>query len=263
MIFKPELARQVARGSKTQTRRRVKSNEGTCRYQIGRDYAVQPGRGQKQIARVTISAVRSEPLGEVTLEDARAEGFRTRADFADYWMALYDRDWPILEEQFCGRCAGWGHVNDESCEPCDGIGAYPQPARPSDEKIIERFMARHADRQVWVIEFTLSAPDRDIFLAHPGPNNGDYTHNRERSFDPDTPVTVTPTDLERYARENRKRHEERTMSLEQQRQHLQLEEQLRQARHDAAAGGIDITRLENVIQAKIEAIRRKTRKRAA
>lgn len=45
VIFRPELARKIIRGEKTMTRRPIKPGETTCRYRPGRDYAVQPGRG--------------------------------------------------------------------------------------------------------------------------------------------------------------------------------------------------------------------------
>jgi hypothetical protein len=91
VIFKPRLARLVVAGKKTQTRRPVKDGEPICRYRPGREYAVQPGRGKAQIARLKVIAVAREPLGELTFDAARAEGFRTRDDFMAYWEELYGR----------------------------------------------------------------------------------------------------------------------------------------------------------------------------
>lgn len=89
MIFRPELARKIARGEKTQTRRPVKPGEKHCRYREGRDYAVQPGRGKPSSFRILILAVEGQALGDLTYRDARAEGFKTRDEFQAYWRALY------------------------------------------------------------------------------------------------------------------------------------------------------------------------------
>jgi hypothetical protein len=86
VIFRPELARKIKEGKKTQTRRVVK---GECRYKPGRSYALQTGRGKKASERITVMEVRQEKLEEITLRDARREGFRTTADFKDYWTDLH------------------------------------------------------------------------------------------------------------------------------------------------------------------------------
>ncbi|MDQ3933412.1 MAG: ASCH domain-containing protein [Actinomycetota bacterium] len=91
MIFRPRLIHAIAQGKKTMTRRPLKSNDEVCRYRVGHDYAIQPGRGKPAVARITITDVRRERLGELTFNDARAEGFRTRAEFFEYWEQLYGR----------------------------------------------------------------------------------------------------------------------------------------------------------------------------
>ena len=89
MIFRPELAKQIRAGRKTQVRR-VKT-AATCRYVAGKSYAVQPGRGRESICRITVTDVRQEPLGAIGLRDARREGFVTTQDFFDHWEAQYGR----------------------------------------------------------------------------------------------------------------------------------------------------------------------------
>lgn len=91
MIFKPELAKLVMQGRKSMTRRPVKPGEKHCRYQAGKSYALQPGRGKQAAGRLTILEVRREALGAISLADARREGFRTTQDFKDYWAAMYGR----------------------------------------------------------------------------------------------------------------------------------------------------------------------------
>lgn len=85
MIFRPELARLIRQGKKTQTRRRGE----TTTYAVGRIVPVQPGRGKRSTARILITAVEQQRLGDLTFEQARAEGFRTRDEFFAYWRGLH------------------------------------------------------------------------------------------------------------------------------------------------------------------------------
>jgi hypothetical protein len=89
VIFSPRNADLVLDGRKTMTRRPIKPGEQACRYRPGRTYSVQKGRGKPGCGYVQINAVRSEHVGEITLQDARAEGFRDRGEFFDYWAGMY------------------------------------------------------------------------------------------------------------------------------------------------------------------------------
>lgn len=103
MIFRPELARKIARGEKTMTRRPIKPGEKHCRYREGRDYAVQPGRGKPAAFRILILTVEDQALGDLTYRDARAEGFKTRDEFQAYWTSLhghYDPGMPVWAIRF-------------------------------------------------------------------------------------------------------------------------------------------------------------------
>jgi hypothetical protein len=112
VIFKPGLVEKIIVGKKTMTRRPVKDGETACaldinrtttrfvpgcRYVPGRDYAVQRGRGGSEVARIRIVTVAIEQLGDITPEDALAEGFaRTRTgspldEFFAYWKRLHRR----------------------------------------------------------------------------------------------------------------------------------------------------------------------------
>lgn len=79
MIFKPELVTLILAGNKTQTRRPVlyglNGKVIPCRYKVGHTYAVQPGRGKRQVARIEILEVRRESWGAISEPDAIAEGF--------------------------------------------------------------------------------------------------------------------------------------------------------------------------------------------
>lgn len=106
MIFKPEMVERILAGKKTVTRRPVKyvryeriqpfggftepvEVARACRYEVGKDYAVQPGRGEKAVGRIRIKDVRRGLLAGVDANDARLEGFQTAGEFRRYWADLY------------------------------------------------------------------------------------------------------------------------------------------------------------------------------
>lgn len=102
VIFAPDLAQAIVEGRKTQTRRPA-TYPGPCRYQLGRTYAVQPGRGKPGIARIRILNAFVEPLGMITHAGAIAEGFPTPAAFVARWVELYgvfDQHLPVWVIRF-------------------------------------------------------------------------------------------------------------------------------------------------------------------
>lgn len=94
ITFKPELAEKVMSGTKTVTRRPVSDNPRSpwwrerCRYEPGKDYAVQPGRGVKAIGRATVVSVRLERLGDIDGREAEREGFRDLTEFVCAFTAI-------------------------------------------------------------------------------------------------------------------------------------------------------------------------------
>jgi hypothetical protein len=94
MIFRGDLADRVVAGRKTQTRRRLSDNPKSpwwherCAYQVGGDYAVQPGRSARAIGRVVIDAVDKVRLGHITHDGAIAEGFADVRDFMYAWTDI-------------------------------------------------------------------------------------------------------------------------------------------------------------------------------
>lgn len=132
MIFCSRMRQQILAGRKTQTRRPVRAPQVRQRANgttyttrpfqptVGRTVAVQAGRGKPELFRVHVTGVRSEPVGQISFADARAEGFRTSDEFREHWVRLHDRQW---------------------------VTAHP------DGDLLDRFAARHAGTLVWVIEF--------------------------------------------------------------------------------------------------------------
>lgn len=65
------------------------------KYQIGHTYAVQPGRGQKAIARIEITRIRCEDVRTISWEDLKAEGFgfhgNAKEKFLWVWCGMHDK----------------------------------------------------------------------------------------------------------------------------------------------------------------------------
>lgn len=104
MNFKRELAEKVIAGEKTVTRRLVSDNPNSpwwrekCRYRVGQEIAICPGRGKYQIGKAVVVSVERMALGVLSLAAAQAEGFRDRADFEATWTLIngtYD-PWAVV-----------------------------------------------------------------------------------------------------------------------------------------------------------------------
>ena len=111
MIFAHTLPYVLSR-CKTQTRRLVKQGEylreidGTFRvesdrrvvYQIGKEYAIQPGRGKAAVARLLLTGLRREPVESISTADAIAEGFPSRDAFLNTWRAIHGDNADLAHE---------------------------------------------------------------------------------------------------------------------------------------------------------------------
>lgn len=235
MIFSPALARKVLAGQKTQTRRPVKEGKD-CRYRPHHNYAVCPGRGKPESGRILITEVREERVGDISLRDARAEGFRTTIEFKAAWLRLYDESW---------------------------VEAHDLPATGlvlSDEMIADRFEERHADTSVWVIEFTL--PVDPIRLLADRHAKSDYVDTPARAM-PDEPEAVDERSLQRIVDRSGMESGQWQAVQDAQRESQSLDTQLRELLHRADRMGLDVRRQEQSIRQRIRQLRAVIDRKAA
>lgn len=103
MIFRPELAELVMAGEKTVTRRACTTNPRSpwyrerCGYRVGQVFTVNPGRGIPNVGRARVVSVRREPLGRLSSDEARREGFPDAGAFEATFEALNGGYDPSLE----------------------------------------------------------------------------------------------------------------------------------------------------------------------
>ncbi|WP_217913221.1 hypothetical protein [Miltoncostaea marina] len=216
MIFPPSQAWGIARGEVTMARRLVRAGEERCRYRPGCSYAVQPGPGGSSIGRLVVTRTRREALGAVTVADARREGHGGRAPLTAFvfaWLAQHDREWRDVLDLV------------------------------SDEEAAERFRARWARREVWVLEF-IRDPAVAPRLLHRHSERG-YTAAPSDAM-PDEPEAVdewTQATITREAnmRDEQRAEDRRREARDQLAVALQdIASRMQNARLVAAAGGLDV-----------------------
>lgn len=210
MIFRPELAAAVLRGDKTQTRRLVRPGEEACAYRAGGSYSVQPGRGRKAVGRIVVTHVERRRLGEITHEDAVAEGFASVEAFARYWLDLHDASYRGALEH------------------------------ATDEEALERFHQRHGRAEVWAIRFVLD-PTASPRLLHRHSERG-YTASPRDAL-PDEPEAVDHWAQVAITREANLRDDERRRrqaEIDMRRQLERIEAELERAGRIASRWGVDL-----------------------
>jgi hypothetical protein len=101
MIFQ-QTYQLILDNNKTATRRLVNPNDrlldnpkrvetnGRTKWQVGRSYAIQPGRGQTAVGRIRMTGIHKQPLGQMTTEDAVAEGYPSLDDFQQAWLKIHN-----------------------------------------------------------------------------------------------------------------------------------------------------------------------------
>jgi hypothetical protein len=82
-LFKRELLEKVLQGKKTQTRRIHQQH-----LRVDHVYGVRCRRFDRSAAHIRILRVREEQLGNITLEDAKKEGFKSLEEFRGAWTEI-------------------------------------------------------------------------------------------------------------------------------------------------------------------------------
>lgn len=193
--------RKVLWSKKTQTRRIIKSGQNwrmdehtkqinaieddtRTVYQLGKTYAVQPGRGKPGIwfsprtgetneqwlkdckangmdigiwgnaasslagfvpLRILITSIRSEDVRKISQKDAVAEGFENPGQFLKVWCDMHD------------KAASW-EFDPQRVDYWIGVGRTRELV--SWEHVMEAIDARPAEHyQAWVLDFRLAAPN--------------------------------------------------------------------------------------------------------
>lgn len=233
VIFRPELVTKIRAGEKSQTRRLVKPQEFVCRYKVEKDYAVQPGRGEKAACRIRVVATRREQLGRLTEQDARLEGFANRGAFERYWLELHDRHFH-------------GHTH-----------------KLDAQAIAEHFTERHGEKPVWVITFEIVIYERHrvqqgrpLFLAAPSVQ-ADYTSDPKKAT-LDAGEAVPPEEVEQFTLEALQRHAVAQAKSEQERYaDMTIGERLDNALAEARERRIDTTSIERLAERQLAELERR------
>lgn len=104
MQFTIDMAQAILDGKKTETRRPRRPGDhihktddggwvvkahGRCKWRTGQTYAIQPGRGKPQIARLKLIDIDIDTVDTIGDAAAKAEGFANRDGFIAKWRELY------------------------------------------------------------------------------------------------------------------------------------------------------------------------------
>jgi hypothetical protein len=158
VIFPARHAHLVISGKKTQSRRPRKPEHVRPPMRAGKSYPVSSGLGKPSIGRIEILAAIEQDLGDITFEDARAEGFKSRDDFFNWWRSFYGNAdpslpvWtyvfaPTIERRFLAKRPGqgdrMGQTRDYVSTPHMSLRDEPEvvPAE-YQEKLIEQAAER-------------------------------------------------------------------------------------------------------------------------
>jgi hypothetical protein len=141
VIFQEDLARKIIHGDKRATRRRMVPGKPRspwyrrgCSYKVGQVFTINPGRGKSRVAEAKVTAVYSQPLGQMTEKDAKLEGCISLKHFREVWKGLNrvwnpsEKVWVVefeLEGSVCMGCDGCGWCEGSpafTCSDCHGTG---------------------------------------------------------------------------------------------------------------------------------------------
>lgn len=114
-------------GIKSVQRLKVGADRWKTVYQVGKDYAVCPGRGQYAFTqRIRITDVRYEDVRCISAEDVKAEGFETASDFFITWCKMHDKGQmlPIIPDYFTGAIVWQGVRSELQQRPAERYQAW-------------------------------------------------------------------------------------------------------------------------------------------
>jgi hypothetical protein len=162
MIVRPEYLNLIRRGRKTEHRMPALGDD--CPVRRDQTLPVMTEFRGEPAEHVLVRSVRRQQLRDLTFADARAEGFRTRADFAHRYM----RRW----------------------------SGYRDHHRPdSDDYLLDLFNEWHGDDVVWAIAFeVIDAPLLLAPAAHPHGSVLGYTTRASDAL-PHEPESIDPARL--------------------------------------------------------------------
>lgn len=89
LLFKPEHVEPILAGRKTQTRR----TWDKPRVKVGGVYQARTSMFGPPFARLRVTGLRRERLGDISSEDVRAEGYETRDDIRRVFERIYHAPW--------------------------------------------------------------------------------------------------------------------------------------------------------------------------
>ena len=237
MILEASLCRAIDAGKATQIRTIVAASEP--RYRRRKDRHGRAKRGQsmelvkpwipKRGDRFAIKAAAAKPImcrvvvttkptieqhGPISFADVRASGYRTTVEYKAAWVQRHDHDWV---EATVERRAG---------EVSDGL---------TDVELAERFDARWADGDVYVLHIEVDRTGERYLAADPAAMETDYVHSPTRAMAGE-PAAVDDRTLAEFTKAAREKPIVSQMEVWQERR-AELEQAIARAEAEVAEAG--------------------------
>jgi hypothetical protein len=231
-----KIASDIQYGRRTTYMLPVKPNHHRRRFHEGQRLSLKAFVGGSTLAHVVVSDAQRIQLGQLDYSLVRELGYVRLDQFQVAWVEEHDQAWTAkLLEEFPDHV----DVGERFCRKED------------------RFQARHAHREVWVIRFAVDRTDSGGLLA--AKSEEGYTDSVARALPEEMPA-VRGFDWELHiGRHARDREARRQAMLAATRAALTTEQRVTAARRAAASKGLDMrsefrlydrhVRLERVVEA--------------
>ena len=69
--------------------KRIRNANNNIRWEQSKTYSVQPGRGQRGVARIKIMTLGNQDVRYINKESMRAEGFNSKEEFLNLWRKMH------------------------------------------------------------------------------------------------------------------------------------------------------------------------------